>query len=352
VAFMVQCPFCKLRARVPDRATGAVGRCPKCANSFTLASVDDQRLPESADEPDVEPIAASAVNVAIAVAAATVEAPRPVDPFAAEAPCSTSSGFEPAAAAGALALLLGGLALVCGAVSFLRGLVLPLSGLGVLIGFAAIGLARLSSWPRLILPILGSAAAAAMLIVAWLFPALLGPAYEHARQRTAPTPVGLHAVPLAGAPALADLPDWVDARRYALERDGLRVQIIHAALLHQPATDAKPAQDLLLVRVRISQQRGATKPLERKEQPAPTLADDVGQTFALRQCEFFNAGDGKSKSSIFPVPTLEETFAFDAPGDGSGKLRLALPAARWGENGEFRFTISVAGGPLPQKKGK
>jgi uncharacterized paraquat-inducible protein A len=46
MAFVVQCPFCKVRAKVPDRANGATGRCPRCANSFTMAPADDQNAPE------------------------------------------------------------------------------------------------------------------------------------------------------------------------------------------------------------------------------------------------------------------------------------------------------------------
>jgi hypothetical protein len=358
MAFVVQCPFCKARARVPDRANGAIGRCPKCASSFTLAPADDQHLPEStppagaADESEIEPIAASAVSVAIAVAAAAVEEAKPADSLTADEPQrSAPSGFQPAAAAGALALLLAGFALVCASISFLRGFVLPLSGLGLLTGLTAIVLARLSARPRLLLPILGSAAAGTMLIVAWLFPALLGPAYQHARQRREPAPVGLHAIPLAGAPALADVPEWVDAKRYALQRDGLRVQVVRVSLLHQATTDAKPAQELLLVRARISLERGA-KPLERKDQPSPTLTDDLGKPSTLRQSEFFDMGDGKAKSALFPVPTIEETFAFDAPAEGWKTLRLELPASRWRGNGAFQFMIAVPSETAPQQKNK
>jgi hypothetical protein len=354
MAFVVQCPFCKLQARVPDRANGAVGRCPKCASSFTLAPADDQRLPEAAaaptaDESDLKPISASA----IAVAAAAIEEPQPADSLPADEPHrSAPSGFQPAAAAGALALLLSGFALICGSISFLRGLVLPLSGLSLLTGITAIALTRLSARPRLLLPIAGSAAAGAMLIAAWLFPALLGPAYQHARQRREPAPVGLRAIPLAGAPALADVPDWVDAKRYALQRDGLRVQVIRSSLLHQAATDAKPAQELLLVRVRISLEWGDAKPLERKDQPGPTLTDDMGKTHALQQSEFFDRGDGKSKSAVFPTPAIEETFAFDAPAEGCKTLRLELPGARWRGNGAFQFMIAVPGEAVQQLKSK
>lgn len=357
MAFVVQCPFCKLQAQVPDRANGAIGRCPKCASSYTLAPADDQHLPEAepapADEAESEPIAASAVSDAIAAAAAAAEQAKPVDSLAADvSQHSPSSAFQSAAAGGALALLLAGFALICSSISWLRGFVFPLCGLGLLTGLAAIVMARLSARPRLLLPITGSTAAAAMLIVAWLFPALLGPAFQHARLRRDPAPVGLHAIPLAGVPALAEAPEWVDARRYALQRDGLRVQVVRVSLLHQAATDVKPAQELLLVRVRVSLQQGDKKSFERKDQPGPTLTDDKGKTYTLQQSEFVDRGDGKSKAGLFPVPTIEETFAFDAPAEERKTLRLELPAARWRGSGAFKFAITVPGEPAQQPKSK
>ncbi len=353
MAFVVQCPFCKLRAKVPDRANGAIGRCPKCASSFTLASADDQHLPECAvasadavDEPDIQSVAASAVGIAIAEAAASVEESTPADSLTVDNPHrSASSAFQPAVAAGALALLFSGIALIGGSIPMLCGFVLSLSGLALLTGMIAIILASLSARPRLILPIAGSVAAVAMLIVAWLFPALLGPAYEYTRQRRDPPPVGLRAVPLAGALALDETPEWVDAKRYALQRDDLRVHVIRVALL--PPT-AKEPTERLLVRVRVSLDRADAKSLERNQNLSPRLTDDMGKLCALRRSEFFDLGGGRNKPGLFPVPTIEETFVFKAPAEGWKSLRLELPAARWRGTGVFQFAIpATTPGPAP-----
>ena len=356
MAFVVQCPFCKLQARVPDRANGAIGRCPKCASSFTLVSADDQHLPESpvapaagADEANSDPIDASAIGIAIAEAAAAVEEATPVDPHR-----PAPAGFQPVAAAGALALLLSGIALICSSISFLRGFVLPLSAVGLLTGFTAVVVARLSARPRLLLPIAGGTAAGTMLMVAWLFPALLGPAFEHARKSPAPVPVGLRAIPLAGAPALAEPTEWIDAKRYALQRDGLRVQVVRVSLLPPAAIDPKAPRECLLVRVRVSLDSADAKPLERKENPSPTLTDEMSKPCVLRQSEFFDRGGGKSKPGLYPVPTIEETFVFETPVAGWKTMRLELPAARWKGTGEFQFTIATpaASGPAPEQKNK
>jgi hypothetical protein len=179
LAFVVQCPFCQQRAKVPDRAIGGLARCPKCASSFTLASVDDQHLPESATA--TEPIPAANVDAAIAVASASAAAD---DAMAAAviAQHAPPVGFQPAAALGGLALVLSGVALIGGSISTLYAFVLPLAGLGLLTGLAAIVMTCLAARRRLLLPVLGSAAAAVILVVAWLAPGLLGPAYEYVRQ--------------------------------------------------------------------------------------------------------------------------------------------------------------------------
>ncbi len=231
-------------------------------------------------------------------------------------------------------------------------MVLPLIALALLTGLTALALTRLSARPRLFLPSAGTLAAVFVLAVAWLFPSLLGPAYQYQRQRREPAPVGLQAIPLAGAPVLAEVPEWADASRYTLQRDGMRVQILGVSL-HRPAVEkGKPKPDpaeLLLVRVRVSLERGA-KALQRKDQPSPILTDDAGNQHPLRQSEFFDRGDGKSKAALFPVPTIEETFAFETPAEDCKTLRLTLPAVRWEGKGQFQFMIRLPDEPPRKNK--
>jgi serine/threonine protein kinase len=40
--FLTQCPFCKVRTRVPDKARGASVRCPSCSSFFTVAPEDEE----------------------------------------------------------------------------------------------------------------------------------------------------------------------------------------------------------------------------------------------------------------------------------------------------------------------
>ena len=318
MAFVVQCPFCKLQAKVPDRANGEVGRCPKCASSFTLASADDRHLPEveeapiAAAEAEVERVSASAVNVAIAIAAAAVADARPID---SPHDLGKPAGFQPGAAAGALALFLSGLALICSSISALFGLVLPLSALALFVGLAAVGAACLTKPVRLLLPAAGSAAGAALLLLAWLFPALLGLAYQYATRRPDPVPAGLHAIPLAGAPELKETPEWVDAKRYALRRDGLRVQVVRVSLLPPAATDA--AKERLLVRVRVSLARADAKPLERRRTQARRSPTTWASHTPCNRANFSTAAAARTRPPSTPFrPSRKHSSSMRRPRDG------------------------------------
>src|SRR5262249_29866643 len=139
MAFVVQCPFCKLRARVPHRANGANGKCPRCANSFTLAPADDQVLHElpvgvgeasAAAGGDAGALAGPRVAVAIAQASAAklkrsapVAAPDDADSlpdYQAISP-GPARRRRTGAAAGVVALLAAGSGLLCASMPALCG---------------------------------------------------------------------------------------------------------------------------------------------------------------------------------------------------------------------------------------
>ena len=137
-----------------------------------------------------------------------------------------------------------------------------------------------------------------------------------------------------------------------LKRDGLRVQVLGVARYHLDATDVKPAQELLLVpHARESAWNAPTpSPCPRQAEPKPTLSDEAGKPYALQKTEFFDRGGGKSKTALFPFPTIEETFAFETPAEDGKTLHLALPAARWECNGQFQFMVLLPGEPPRKKK--
>ncbi|MSQ94088.1 MAG: hypothetical protein EXR98_05975 [Gemmataceae bacterium] len=128
MAFVVQCPFCKFRATAPDRALGAAERCPKCASAFTVAPLDDSRLPESGPaepgaEANAEPVESAAIEAAIREAAAAVKPPPAIEPPADALRSPTSKRSNLSRLGGALAIFLSGLALAAGTVALLHPLV-------------------------------------------------------------------------------------------------------------------------------------------------------------------------------------------------------------------------------------
>ncbi len=351
MAFIVQCPFCQFRATAPDRALGAAGRCPKCASAFTVAPLDDTRLPESASaalEAEAEPVKSEAMEAAIAAAAAVANAPPSAEPLADAPHAPKSKRQNLARVGGALAIFLSGLALAAGAVPLLHPFVRVLAVLAFLAGLTGIVLAARAARRRMLLPLFGTAAASAVLIVVWFFPALLGPAYEFSRRRPEPTPVGLHALPLGGAPKLAEVPEWTDAHRYALRRDALRVQVIRFGLLPPARAEGQAPKERFIVSVRVSSDARDATAIERDATFAPTLTDDAGKSHRLLQTEFLDFGG--PMPGAYLVPTIEETFVFESPAKGWKTLRLELPAERWRASGPFRFAIQAAAQGLQSKR--
>jgi hypothetical protein len=368
--FVVECPFCNHRAQVPDRALGASGRCPKCSSHFTLAHASDQRLPEGVAPPtsdagreaDAAPVPRSGLAVAIAVAAAAADRPVLADGGAGADGASwdahPSSQVGPAGLAGAAALLLAGAALFCAAFEPTCRLILPLAGLGLLIGLVGIGLGQVAVRPRRLLPLAGTITAGVLLVTALVFPALLGPTYERSRQRIAPNSSALRAIPLGGGPAAVDATDWVDASRFALQQGGRRVQVISVSLGPIPgkaaAKKAAPEQ-FLLVRVRAQQVLAVGPSMDWHDGAAdfgknhlPVLMDSAGRAYAIQETKLFRPVDTSRKSSLFPVAAQDEVIAFEPPPTGVEWLRLEIPAAAWGGTGTFRFMIPatmISAGP-------
>jgi hypothetical protein len=388
--FIAECPFCMARVRVTDYASGSIGNCPRCTSSFTLAPADDQRLPAHvaasagpAGASDIENESIHAPGVAAVIVKAGAAAKMPAaaetsypssawEPEAARdagsTPGAVSSRVRPEALAGAAALVLSGSALLCASFTFLCGFVAPLSGLGLLTGGAAIVLARLAPTGGLLLPITGSVASGAILNLALFLPAMLGPTYDRSRQRGDPARNILRAIPLGNGTVISDMPEWINASRYALQRGALRVQIVGVWVdpvpgktksksksgEGDPGSQTQFGNQRLQVHVRVTlveQQSGGenkafdwtqnrvNKPFGGTEIPNPALTDGAGKSYAFRESKVFDSVGGKRRANLFPVQTADEVFAFEAPPEGWESLRLEAPAAAWGGAGVFRFTI-------------
>lgn len=388
--FVVQCPYCNLKARVPDRAHGASGKCVRCQNSFTLVPADDQRVPElvgaptdpsSSDlEPQTEQAAGSSlpeVDYEADLAAAEEilrsareleeaseqeeeEAPAQADLAdlldcpAAPVPKRVRAGLG--AIAGAAALLLGGAGLAAAAFSISASWAWPLAAGGSMVGIATVVLARRAKKKkrRLSLPILGSAASLAVLTIALFFPALLGPNYARFRQ-TATVPTSLRAVPLRGPAVGAVSPEWADAGKYALLQGGLRVEVLGVSVGPVDEKAEPAASEFLRIRVRVTHaaaNMGEAKAIDWAGRGKPTLMDKSGRLYPFKESRASVPVGSKRRADMFPVQTSGELLAFEKPDFGWETLLLELPESALQTGDPFRFSLpaSLLTGPQPAGK--
>jgi hypothetical protein len=357
MAFITKCPFCKVRAKVPDRALGASGHCPRCANYFTVAPVDDRHLPEGDAHPDLEDDAEAvphtSLSMAIAAAAVSLDGHRPATAASlrdsARAAPHPGTRVTPDSILGATALLLVGGALLCASFPALCVLVRPLSAIGLLVGCGAFMTAQQSARPRRVLPAIGGGASAVVLSTALLLPALLGPIYERSRLRAEPASAAPEAIPLAGAAQVVQDSDWVDAAHCGLKQGNLQIEVVRTWVGPPPSQTkaaSKRGSDLLLIRLRTWQvqsgrsSRGMSiSELVKQEANRPTLTDPAGTAYPLEDVVDLEPVGARRQSPPSPVMVADVVLAFARPRDGWESLRLAVPIAPWAGTGTFRFMI-------------
>lgn len=338
--FLARCVFCGQQMRVPDHALGASMCCPKCSNFFTLAPENEasRRAPPAGPTQTAEP----------RPSVTTCPLPKVGLVVPAAAPQPELRGIDPL---GLGALFLGGAALLCASVSSLCSLVLPLSGVGLLVGLAA--LLGTKSPSRPLLPAAAAAVGGLVLLTAWFFPNLLGPRYLASRGRATVDTTTIRVLPAPGGSPIAGPlnPDWVDASQAVLQQGPLQVQVLSASIrsvkAKPSASKTSPPAEYLSIRLRMQRAEAASEfaanrsqmASPRFEQLRPTLTDKNGKVYQVRDVQEVTAADNKRKSALFPVSVQDEVFVFEAPTGGAEDLRLEVPVEALGGKGAFRFTI-------------
>jgi hypothetical protein len=279
---------------------------------------------------------------------------KPVVPETSPAPASED---EEAGEVSQRLVLLGLFAFLLGAAavlsaSFAPVLVVPVGGAGLLAGLTAAGLARFhyDTWLRL--PLAAAGVNVAVLLLAVVFPSLLGPTYVASRPVTTPAPDTIQAMPLSGSlgDSVGDA-NWPDAGKAALLQGGLRVQVIAVSVgpVKVPAAAKKKysKEHYLLIRLRFQQPQTAQEFVNRdwklpdfdEAEDRTTLTDAAGKSYP--QHDILDVGGVRAvrRSGIFPVAVVEVVLVFEPPPAGAGPLHLEIPATPWGGRGTFRFTI-------------
>jgi hypothetical protein len=372
VSFVAQCVFCNHKVQVPDDALGASGRCPKCANPFTLAPASDLppvKLPAFVRAAATRP--AAPLPAAPPLPEALLPAGRAVSP-AARAGAERGEGLPGPAAleivkgpagpppprrwvdpVGAVSLFLGGVALLSASVPPLCPFVPPVSALALLGALAGLARALVGGRFRLLVPAVAAVVAAGVLVAALRSPDLLGPTYALSRPHETPRPDAIQALPLAGGDTDANA-DWPDAGKTALVQGGLQVRVVAASVgrveVLRGGRKKLSAAKYLVVRLRVQQVAGGgefdpargSPPPTREAAPRPVLTDDAGKVYPPQDVLDSDAAADVRRSSVFPVAVVEQAFAFEPPPAAAKYLRLEVSAAAWGGSGTFRFTIPRA----------
>jgi hypothetical protein len=317
---------------------GASVRCPRCRNYFTAVPVHDAAPVTVAGEPvsplAVLPVAPSrSTPLPIPVAASIPQRRRRIDGI----------GFS--------AILLSIAALMCASVYPLCFLVMPLTLLGLFLGFVALAAGLLAPRRRYFLATVGCIANA--LVVCGLFnnPWLLGPTYALWRPRLAVEDATPHIVPLAGHKATTDelQAEWPDASRFAVQIKKVRIQLVSATVraleIAQTPRRKYSKERYLVLRLRVHQPAGAAEFVSDRwdeasrttESRRPVLADDRGSVY--HEASSGEAGQLRKPSPHFPVGITDEVLVFDVPAPQAQVLWLEMPATAWGGTGSVRFTI-------------
>jgi hypothetical protein len=389
MSFIASCPFCRRKVQAPRRALGQSIACKRCNNFFTVAPDDEAALhhakTESSSELEIglkaalpiappptqrttsmphdtrgltplgSPDAAAPDEKDLSLTETVRQHERitaPILPVLREPPRAqvrpTKLGWH---TLGVVAMALGSFALVCAGVSWLQWLTIPLAALGLIAG--AFGLIvdyteKTEEWT----PKAGAGISGAVLLIALVWPALLGldakittdlpPPIDPNRQVfQARGDKGSAVVRPTPQPLAAER--WVEAEQYDVDHGFVRLRVVGTAVQDVPANlrkDRRRGEKELVLTVMLSHV-GTKDPISfpgwrnASAASAPRLTDASGKTLGFHP----RSEAGLPPRALVPFHPVQEALAFDVPAAGSEYLRLELPATAFGGIGAVKFQI-------------
>jgi hypothetical protein len=348
MSILTRCPYCRRSAQAPARAVGSSGKCPSCGAWYTVTPEPSAVVPPPA-APEPTPRSPAEETPVFGPAPARPAPPAVAAPPEDEGPLRFRDRVHPA---GLAACLLAGAGLLCAAFAPTAFLAWPLGAVGLLVALAGV-LLTLGRPALLLFPVAGAVLSGGLLAAALAAPGLLGPRYEASRLQTAFDPDAVQTVPLSLDPTGAqnlEADGWVDASRAAVQQGTVRVQVTGAAVGPVRLAAPKPKQTkerYLTLGLRV-QHLGHGGPIDYehwglpavRRAPAPTLEAD-GRTLSPVELAPEPPVGRTDMVALFPGKAVEDVLVFPAPA-GVGPLRLELPAAAWGGQGVFRFSIPAS----------
>jgi hypothetical protein len=361
--FSAKCPFCRLVIQsVPDDLEGGSLECPRCHSFFTLAAALIPSKSEvkkvAAESPTAvtsSPVAVAAPsNSDVSLAPAQEGAPPSAGEIHFDAPLVPLSAEVPAALprkpaknyCGALAFLCGSLAVLMISVPPAKALVVPLSAVGVFLGFFGL---LWSVWRPAgsLSAVFGLVVSVPVCLLALVRPALLGLSIiPEERADNLPRVVKLrHADEAAIAPRAGE---WADAGNQAVQQGDVRVRLASAAIKHVQleqgrATRVSPQKKLVL-RLRISN-AGWSRIIEYTgwDQARVRLTDPAKREY---RAAVFGPGVRVAgqigRAELAPAKWVEEVLVFETPPANVESLRLELSLAAFGGSGSLPLEIPRA----------
>jgi HEAT repeat protein len=217
---------------------------------------------------------------------------------------------------------------------------IPVAGVGMILGLAALWTARRSSPRSRPVPVTAAALGSVALIVA-LFQSsnsgamdvvILDRLIEGWGIRQETVPLDARSAEDAGD---VSVERWADASTYAVQQADVRMRVVGLSL---EATSGRQLHiRLLLENVsndRLIDFRGWDGVAAAG---GPRLVDDQGRSYHRTRSSA--ARDSAQWPQLRPNQTLPDVLSFDMPGDGVHPLKLDLPAAAFGGTGRLGFRL-------------
>jgi hypothetical protein len=251
--------------------------------------------------------------------------------------------------AGLLSFFVGSLAVLFATLPVLQTLLVPLSGLGLVLGLWGLATYRPQRGRR-ILPLLGTAVSLLGLGYAGVnFVLSGGPrTLSAAPAQTSPRAV-VGMGPRAGdAPTPTGETDWVDASREALQMGDVRVRITSVTVGPVEFKSEKQRrfsrERCLAIRFRVrnvgvERRFEYTSWAEPSEPPAATLRDAQGKVYRIRSFGPDVVLGHTAKGLVTPGKFVEDVLVFDPPARDVEFLRLELAATACGGKGKLLLQI-------------
>ena len=349
MSFAARCPFCHvLVSGVPVEHEGSSISCPRCENYFTLAAITESHV-------QARRHSGSHTTPGLAVKETCTELDTPPPPTVHGMPARSDAMTAPETVSrptinrfGVLSFFLGTLALLCASLPGASFLIVPLAGAGIL--SAALGVVVPSARAAGVgLVLAGFAVAVPVLASACFWPALLHlPARATEDKSSADLPSVYRLARARNFQRVApQQTEWVNASQGAVQQAGVRVRVAGVAVkkvpLQDPAGRRKPGEGSLVIRLRISN-ASADRLVEYRSWSAagenvPRLQDDKGKPYPLRD---FGQDQvvGQVRHSLLPMAKwVDDVLVFEPPPANIEWLRLELPGAGVGLEGQFRLEI-------------